>query len=714
MKNVFLILMFTFTLAILIAQPANWHTYRSADYAMDIAYRNGELWISSWAGVLRWNPDTGEKTQLDITQAPLSGNDVNSIFVCSNNDVWMAGRHALLHYNGDNWTSFDSSNSILDGSVVKDVVEDTNHAIWVATNAAIYKIDQGNWTVFNSTNSALTQSIIPRGLVVNPQNNDIWFYGYGGVWSYNGSIWQRYTSTNSTIPNSYIDCIAFEADGTGWFGHSDGVAKFVNNLWTNYNVLTGVDLYSVQNIYVDSWQRVWIVSYTDLICKDQDLFQCYPRSYFADYSVSFDKLILDPQQRIWIVFYDSYSPNSLVQFDGVNFSKHPISEMPLPSSYIQDIFKGYDNKLWICTADGEGIGGFMSIDGEVIENFGMYNTGMICDHAWALAQDSQLNTWVGTCLDLLRIGTGESQHYNQSQVGIPCYHIKTICPIGDGVWIGGDGGVSRYQNGTWSILTNAEAGMNLAETKIIEQDPEGGIWIGGYAGVCHYFDGVFTSYPELAGAYDFAFAPDGSVWIAHGELSHLQNDILTQFDNTNSALQNNNAASVTIDNSQAIWIGTSGPSAELFKLFDDMWFTYNSSNSLLSGRTINTIYVDVNNTKWIGEQNMLLFNEYGIPTSTLELLIPPARAVANYPNPFLSSTTIRFVKDSPSPLAINIYNLRGQKLRTYTVSSAIRGEQEIIWDGRDSRGLSCAAGIYLIQVQDGAGSRVLKTVKLAR
>jgi flagellar hook assembly protein FlgD len=84
----------------------------------------------------------------------------------------------------------------------------------------------------------------------------------------------------------------------------------------------------------------------------------------------------------------------------------------------------------------------------------------------------------------------------------------------------------------------------------------------------------------------------------------------------------------------------------------------------------------------------------------------------NYPNPFKESTAIRFEKTTDGPLQINIYNLKGQKLRTYSIAALPKGEREIVWDGKDNRGQNCASGLYLIQIQDREGSRIHKAVKL--
>lgn len=338
---------------------------------------------------------------------------------------------------------------------------------------------------------------------------------------------------------------------------------------------------------------------------------------------------------------------------------------------------------------------------------------MECEHVWALAQDSQLNMWVSTCLKLLRIGDNETQSFLQSQTGIHTGNLKTICPVGDGVWIGGIEGVSRYQNGTWTMLSSAEAGINLANTWVIEKDHEGGIWIGANAGICRYFNGQFTAYPQILNAKDFAFGADGTLWVARGELSCLQNGLWTDYNSSNSGLLSNHAFCVTVDHNNKVWVGSAFPDCVLYSYREGLWQVFDETNSPLCGNRINVLYVDDHNTKWIGGVNLFLFNEAGLPSSAEDHLVPHARAISNYPNPFTASTTIRCQKDSAEPLQVNIYNLKGQKVWSHEYRGTDKGEIELTWNGQDTQGTDCAAGIYIIQQKDRHGSRVGKILKLA-
>jgi len=56
----------------------------------------------------------------------------------------------------------------------------------------------------------------------------------------------------------------------------------------------------------------------------------------------------------------------------------------------------------------------------------------------------------------------------------------------------------------------------------------------------------------------------------------------------------------------------------------------------------------------------------------------------------------------PSPATVEIYDLRGRRLRSLRVAdSAVT--RSVIWDGRDAAGRPAAAGTYLVLMRSTAG-----------
>ena len=75
--------------------------------------------------------------------------------------------------------------------------------------------------------------------------------------------------------------------------------------------------------------------------------------------------------------------------------------------------------------------------------------------------------------------------------------------------------------------------------------------------------------------------------------------------------------------------------------------------------------------------------------------------VGNYPNPFNSSTTIRYSLDGSRRVAVVIYDLLGRTVATLVDQYQGPGDYLIPWDGRDAHGNAVPAGIYFYRVQKG-------------
>ena len=78
----------------------------------------------------------------------------------------------------------------------------------------------------------------------------------------------------------------------------------------------------------------------------------------------------------------------------------------------------------------------------------------------------------------------------------------------------------------------------------------------------------------------------------------------------------------------------------------------------------------------------------------------------NYPNPFNPTTTISFsVAQSPSTVEIDIYNLKGQKVKTLECSNYFAANTRnscsnytVTWDGTNQAGEMVSSGIYLYKL----------------
>lgn len=70
----------------------------------------------------------------------------------------------------------------------------------------------------------------------------------------------------------------------------------------------------------------------------------------------------------------------------------------------------------------------------------------------------------------------------------------------------------------------------------------------------------------------------------------------------------------------------------------------------------------------------------------------------NYPNPFNSTTTIRYFLPFVADLECNILNIQGRVIKTYTLDNCPVGQGSVEWNATDARGNEVSSGIYFFLV----------------
>jgi len=70
-----------------------------------------------------------------------------------------------------------------------------------------------------------------------------------------------------------------------------------------------------------------------------------------------------------------------------------------------------------------------------------------------------------------------------------------------------------------------------------------------------------------------------------------------------------------------------------------------------------------------------------------------------YPNPFRTNTTFKVTIHESGNIVMNIYNIKGQKVRTLINERKNRGNYQIVWDGKSDIGSEVASGIYAVEIR---------------
>lgn len=144
-------------------------------------------------------------------------------------------------------------------------------------------------------------------------------------------------------------------------------------------------------------------------------------------------------------------------------------------------------------------------------------------------------------------------------------------------------------------------------------------------------------------------------------------------------------------------------------LGDTLWYNvlpYSSLNcepgNEKSIQSIDTGYICVSIDRISGQDYIVLYktNESGIVTVSDNIIFFENNwNLRNYPNPFNPSTTISFNIYEPAKVELDIFNIKGQKIKTVVDTRLEKGIHEVVWNGRNEHNKSIASGVYFYKLR---------------
>ncbi len=88
------------------------------------------------------------------------------------------------------------------------------------------------------------------------------------------------------------------------------------------------------------------------------------------------------------------------------------------------------------------------------------------------------------------------------------------------------------------------------------------------------------------------------------------------------------------------------------------------------------------------------------------IVLPP------YPNPFRNYNQLSFELEKRVSVKVEIYNIKGQKVQSFSQREGVIGKNYFQWDGRDFDGKHCSSGLYFYKIQAGKSIETRKVLYL--
>ncbi|MCB5265838.1 MAG: T9SS type A sorting domain-containing protein [Candidatus Cloacimonetes bacterium] len=90
--------------------------------------------------------------------------------------------------------------------------------------------------------------------------------------------------------------------------------------------------------------------------------------------------------------------------------------------------------------------------------------------------------------------------------------------------------------------------------------------------------------------------------------------------------------------------------------------------------------------------------------------MPQAVLYPNFPNPFNPQTTIKYSLAQAEDVTLEIFNLKGQRVRSYTPGVQKAGNHDFVWNGTDDQAREVASGIYFYRLNSPNYSQSRKMI----
>ncbi len=144
----------------------------------------------------------------------------------------------------------------------------------------------------------------------------------------------------------------------------------------------------------------------------------------------------------------------------------------------------------------------------------------------------------------------------------------------------------------------------------------------------------------------------------------------------------------------------------------ELIFYYESKSQPQELKSINIDRTHLSSNSMGGVSEYPVYHISVTPNDMTDNTVPILSLEQNYPNPFNTTTNIKYSLDEPGAVSIEIYNIKGQLVKTLIQGNAEKGVHSVVWDGIDHTGNPCSSGVYFYKLRTNSGTLVRKMLML--
>ncbi len=739
-------------------EPTDWQAYVNP-YNFSAMLEDGDnLWFASPMGLMKHDRRTETTTLINTANSGLNSNHISDIMQHSSGDIWFShvvmaedddfcGGISILHPDGS-WSVLSYADAPFASNIISCLGEDAQGRVWVGYSMngyseggmSCYDPQSGEWQYFNKDNSPMpANTVLSFSLATD---GSLWAsfmgdvdpdpYVGGGLLRMNGDQWQVFDDEIADDPDEplkywEIKNLVEDSAGNIWFALSGSVDtalyKYDGNQFTRYEAPFPTAYWDVA---IDSEDNIYVNGLTSIVnCFDQENWYTLPDPDAIVDGFYIQNIWVDSTDRVWVAKYD----DCLVAFENGSYLM-PNIDPGIP-------VKGL-NSFWCMDSDGNGnsyfgtgwyVWGNLPTRSSLLHydesqwhnfNYSDYQNYVVNDVAWGL--DGNLLIATGDSNDsaaylfdmygsVCRRTESGWIHYDTPSTGYPFIYAKLAQEDYNGyIWAGTNNtGLAVYDTVEWTVYNNENvSNLSVSIQDILASHSEPVVWVACTSGLFRVDISDPDNYiwehlhPQNSNLPDWlvtslAFGEDGTLWIGTDSgLAYLAEEGIVSIDEFDDV----SVADLSLDEYGGLWIASLG--AGLLYYRDGVVSSFTRENSPLPTNLIQKLCSDKRGKLWVNPHNGGLYCMNYSTTANEDIQAPlPILQVQNYPNPFNPNTLISFELPISGTTELEIYNLKGQLVKSYPAFTANKGRHQLSWNGISDSGAPCPSGVYFVRVKTG-------------
>lgn len=264
---------------------------------------DGNVWVSGFYGVGKYDPDTQEWTYYGDNDE-LADTYSWKVLAADNGDVWFstnAGSPTRLR-NGT-FTSFENDPAFDEAPFVEASFEDSQGNIWFAAfdSAGVVRYDEDasdQFVNYSSENSGIVEAEYYFAFGQGP-NDQIYVASTNGVSTYDGKGWSEFPVDGQT--GAYVNEMASDNNNNLWFDIGGTIKKWDGSIWTTFDQSNDGYMGWATHIEPASDGAIWLAGPGIQVIKDGIVYDMTPA---AEYGNTISYIIAhDNQGQAWVGTY---------------------------------------------------------------------------------------------------------------------------------------------------------------------------------------------------------------------------------------------------------------------------------------------------------------------------------------------------------------------------------------------------------------------------